>query len=193
MWLFITVFVGPTSGQSCIFCKCEIVRLKYMEKRLIVFLWKSKVVKGCVWLWMLNIEYKLVFHVEKRLIKLLIFCVGFCRSYKWSKLLLFVNLRYWLNIVEIFMLDKGKWKRSQKWQRIAGVFFLKCWTEVHFVGPLVSSVSYLELLCCPWVLKSGWIYCHLHYLIACAMILRSISGCLDWESNLDHPAVRRAC
>ena len=45
--------------------------------------------------------------------------------------------------------------------RLYKTIFLKsfCWTEVHFMGPLVPSVL---------ILKPGWIYHHLCSFVACA-------------------------
>ena len=48
------------------------------------------------------------------------------------------------------------------------LFWSFCWTEVHFVGQIVSFVPDFGWLCSPWVSKSGWIHHHLCSFVTCA-------------------------
>ena len=60
-------------------------------------------------------------------------------------------------------------KKDQRFQTRNGAWVSCksfCWTEVHFMGPLVPSVLDFGWLC-PWVSKSGWIHRHLRSFVVC--------------------------
>ena len=73
------------------------------------------------------------------------------------------------------------------------------WIEVHFVGPLVSSISDFSWLSahgfqaefCPGVLKPGWIHHCLCSCITCPLWPPMIPGCWDQTLNLACSPVKR--
>ena len=81
----------------------------------------------------------------------------------------------------LYLLTQSSSHFRLSWSNI----FLKkcfCWTEVHFVGPLVPSVS--DFGDCSWVSKSGWIHCGLHSFVTCVQWSSFIYGCWDRHRTL---------
>ena len=70
------------------------------------------------------------------------------------------------------------------------LFLSFCWTEVHFVRPLVPSVLDFGSLC-PWLSNQGGSSSHALFCCLCSMIPRVISGCQDWALNRDRSPLKR--